>query len=143
MCVDVKNRIVTCEQFMFWCEKGYKLILALGSPKTQCSYHFLSTPKEFFRNSYFEVYDQTVNGIKERFNEPDYRIYINLQELILKTFNEEDFSKELDAVTDFYDSDFERFNLESQLQLLHQRTKPQKIYNTRCYYANAKITKGV
>ena len=34
MCVDVKNRIVTCEQFMFWCEKGYKLILALGSPKT-------------------------------------------------------------------------------------------------------------
>ena len=66
------------------------------------------------------MYDQTVNGIKERFNEPDYRIYINLQELILKTFNEEDFSKELDAVTDFYDSDFERFNLESQLQLLHQ-----------------------
>ena len=26
--------------------------------------HFPSTPKEFFRNIYFEVYDQTVNGIK-------------------------------------------------------------------------------
>ena len=43
-----------------------------------------------------------------------------MQELILKAFNKEDFSKELEAVTDFYDSDFERFNLESQLQLLHQ-----------------------
>ena len=84
------------------------------------TYHFPSTPKEFFRNIYFEVYDQTVNGIKERFNQPDYRIYVNLQELILKAFNKEDFSKELEAVTDFYDSDFERFNLESQLQLLHQ-----------------------
>ena len=72
------------------------------------------------RNIYFEVYDQTVNGIKERFNQPDYRIYVNLQELILKAFNKEEFSKELEAVTDFYDGDFERFNLESQLQLLHQ-----------------------
>ena len=84
------------------------------------AYHFPSTPKEFFRNICFELYDQTVNGIKERFNQPDCRIYVNLQKLILKAFNKEDFSKELEAVTDFYDSDFERFNLESQLQLLHQ-----------------------
>ena len=82
------------------------------------AYHFLSTPKEFFRNICFELYDQTVNGIKERFNQPDCRIYVNLQKLILKAFNKEDFSKELEAVTDFYDSDFERFNLESQLQWL-------------------------
>ena len=66
------------------------------------------------------MYDQTVNGIKERSNQPDYCIYVNLQELILKAFNKEDFSKELEAVTYFYDSDFERSNLESQLQLLHQ-----------------------
>ena len=84
------------------------------------AYHFPSTPKEFFRNICFELYDQTVNGIKERFNQPDCRIYVNLQKLILKAFNKEDFSKELEAVTDFYDSDFERFNLESQLQLQHQ-----------------------
>ena len=43
-----------------------------------------------------------------------------MQELILKAFNKEDFSKELEAVTDFYDRDFESFYLESQLQLLHQ-----------------------
>ena len=33
MCVGVKNRIVTCEKCMFWCEKGYEWILVLGSPK--------------------------------------------------------------------------------------------------------------
>ena len=43
-----------------------------------------------------------------------------MRELILKAFNKEEFSKELEAVTDFYDGDFERFTLESQLQLLHQ-----------------------
>ena len=35
-----------------------------------------------------------------------------MQKLILKAFNKEDFSKELEA-------GFQRFNLESQLQLLH------------------------
>ena len=32
----VKNRIVTCEKCVFWCEKRYKRISALGSPKTYC-----------------------------------------------------------------------------------------------------------
>ena len=66
-----------------------KLLNKFDKPDTS---HFPSTPKELFRNIYFEVYDQTVNGIKERSNQPDYRIYVNLQELILKTFNEEEFS---------------------------------------------------
>ena len=29
MCGWVKNCIVTCEKFIFWCERGYKWILAL------------------------------------------------------------------------------------------------------------------
>ena len=33
MSVGVKNRIATCEKCIFLCEKGYKWILALGSPK--------------------------------------------------------------------------------------------------------------
>ena len=43
-----------------------------------------------------------------------------MQELILKAFNKEELSKELEAGTDFYDGDFERLNLESQLGFLHQ-----------------------
>ena len=37
MCGWVKNRIATCEKFIFWCEKGYEWILAIGSPKTYYS----------------------------------------------------------------------------------------------------------
>ena len=33
------------------------------------TYHFPSTPKEFFRNIYFEVYNETVNGIKDLTNQ--------------------------------------------------------------------------
>ena len=38
MCGCVKNCIVTCEKFIFWCEKGYEWILALGGVKTTYSY---------------------------------------------------------------------------------------------------------
>ena len=38
MCGCVKNCIVTCEKFIFWCEKGYEWILALGGLKTTYSY---------------------------------------------------------------------------------------------------------
>ena len=34
----VKNCIATCEKFIFWCEKGYEGILALGSPQTTYCY---------------------------------------------------------------------------------------------------------
>ena len=37
MCVDVKNRVVTCDNLCFGVKKGYKLILELGSPKKYCS----------------------------------------------------------------------------------------------------------
>ena len=36
ICDYVKNRIDTCEKCIFRFEKGYKLIIALGSPKTYC-----------------------------------------------------------------------------------------------------------
>ena len=34
MCGWVKNRIDTCEKLIFWCQKVYEWILALGGPKT-------------------------------------------------------------------------------------------------------------
>ena len=48
MCVGAENRIVTCEKYIFWCEKGYKRILALGSPKKcyfLCRFGGLDTKK--------------------------------------------------------------------------------------------------
>ena len=36
ICDYVKNRIGTCKKCVFRFEKGYKRIIALGSPKTYC-----------------------------------------------------------------------------------------------------------
>ena len=42
------------------------------------TYYFPSTPKEFFKNIYFVVYDQTRSSLRERFDQPNYEICVNL-----------------------------------------------------------------
>ena len=67
------------------------------------SYGFPSIPKYFFKNIYFEVYDRTIYGVRELFDQLDYQIYVNLQELKLQAFNREDSTGELERVINFND----------------------------------------
>ena len=50
------------------------------------TFYVSSTPNKFSKNIYFEIYDQTIDGVRERFDQPDNQIYVNLQHLILKSF---------------------------------------------------------
>ena len=76
---------------------------------SQESHYFPKTPEERYRAIYFEVYDATVNCIKQRFDHKDYRIYIHLQETLLKTFTSGDWQKHLDEVCDFYGDDINKY----------------------------------
>ena len=67
------------------------------------SYGFPSIPKYFFKNIYFEIYDQTIYGVRELFDQLDYQTYVNLQELNLQAFNREDSTGELERVINFND----------------------------------------
>ena len=46
--------------------------------------HFPSTPKDNCRTVYFAAFDATIESIRTRFNQEDFRRYRNLQELMLK-----------------------------------------------------------
>ena len=72
------------------------------------TYYFPSTPKEFFKYIYFAGYDQTISGLREGFDQPDYQI--------VKANHREDFTEELERLINIYDGDFEKFNLKSQLK---------------------------
>jgi len=62
---------------------------------------FPDTPKEFLRQHYFEVLDLIVNFIKDRFNQPGYGVYRQLQDLLLKAAQREDFQVEFDFIIKF------------------------------------------
>ena len=67
-------------------------------------YSFPTTPVDHYRRIYYEVIDLITTCINNRFDQPGYRIYCNIQNLLLKAANGDDYNAELKFVTDFYGS---------------------------------------
>ena len=72
-----------------------------------------TTPHDHYKYIYFEALD-LINCIKRRFDQPGYRTYCQLQELLFKAAKGEPYQSELDFVRTFYEGDFSHL-LETQL----------------------------
>ncbi len=59
-----------------------------------------------------------ISCIKNRFDQPGYKVYKNLQNLLLKVVNKDNYEAELSNVIEFYGSDFDGPLLETQLTVL-------------------------
>ncbi len=64
-----------------------------------------------------------------RFDQPGYRIYIKLEELLVKATNKEDYEDEIVFICDFYGEDFNKGQLRMQLGILSSSI-PQ---TSQCY----------
>ena len=68
---------------------------------------------DHYRQLYFEAIDLVTSGINNRFDQPGYAIYQNLEGLLPKAANKEDYSSEFTEVTTFYGSDIDNSELTS------------------------------
>lgn len=73
-------------------------------------------PQSFYRQKYFEALDHITQAISDRFEQEDFQIYSNTEQLLLKCAKGEDYESELASVVEFYGNDFEERNLRCQLQ---------------------------
>ena len=72
--------------------------------------------EKHYRLKYFEALDLAITRIQERFNQPGYDMYKNLESLLLKAVKQEDYSNEIQEVLSFYGDDFQEMDLNTQLQ---------------------------
>ena len=79
---------------------------------------FASDVKSFYRSIYFEALDLVTSAIKARFDQPGYKVYCKLEDLLVKGANDEKFGEELTFITDFYKDDFDSAQLEMQLKVM-------------------------
>ena len=79
---------------------------------------FPDTPEAHYRQLFFEAVDNVVLAISERFDQPGYRTYRNMQDLITKACRGEPYEDELEYACDFYGDDLPRFQLQTNLPLL-------------------------
>ena len=85
--------------------------------------HFLMTIEEHYRRFYFEVLDLAINSIKQRFDQPGYRMYQHLESLLLQSANRKTSEEELEEVTSFYGTDIDKATLRVQLLTLSSNLK--------------------
>ena len=84
-----------------------------------------ASAKDQHRMEYFLALDYLINSITQRFQQKGYEMYRNLQDVIVKACNGENFVKELPIICDFHGSDLSKPDLEVQLQTLSVRFKSQ------------------
>ena len=73
------------------------------------------TPEEMYRKIYPGAVDFATETIKSRFDQPDFEVYKNIQEVFFKALKGDQFSTELDAVHEVFGDDFKKGDLTSQL----------------------------
>ncbi len=67
---------------------------------------------------YFQCIDAAISTISHRFQQKDYSMYANMEQLLVKTCMKMDYSEEYKTVTQFYGSDFCEPDLKTQLEVL-------------------------
>ena len=80
--------------------------------------YFHPTAEDHYRQIFFEAVDHVVQAIRNRFDQPGYGIYQNLETLLLHATMGKPYDKELRFVCYFYKEDLSRSQLEAQLPLL-------------------------
>jgi hypothetical protein len=72
--------------------------------------------EEYYHRQYFETLDTITQTVRSRFDQPDYKTYQNIEELLLKAVKRIPFDTELSAVCSFYD-EFDSYVLEPELKI--------------------------
>ena len=75
---------------------------------------YASSPYAYYKTVYYEALDLIINCTKSRFDQPGYRVYRQLQDLLMKAASREDYQSEYEFVSKFYGADFSH-RLKTQL----------------------------
>lgn len=80
---------------------------------------FSHTPEHYYRVTvYNQTIDMIVTCLADRFDQPGYRMYSKLEQLLLKACRGESHDEERAIITERYSSDIDTANLMTQLQVL-------------------------
>lgn len=75
-----------------------------------------TTPYAYYKAIYYEALDLIINCTKNRFNQPGYRVYRHLQDLLMKAACQQEYEAEYQFVSNFYGEDFSPHLLKTQLE---------------------------
>ena len=91
-------------------------------------HHIPASPKEHYRQLYFEAIDNAIGCLTNRFDQAGYKVYQNLEKLLIKVSLKENFELQFKFVSEYYKDDLNPDVLHSQLLIFgnHFQSLPEK-----------------
>ena len=85
---------------------------------------FPETVEDHYRALYFEALDLVTSCISDRFDQPGYKTYGQVEALLLKAATSQPYDEELKHVLSFYGSDFDSSLLSTHLEIFSKNFQP-------------------
>ena len=89
-----------------------------GNPRGTGEAYHPANAYDHFKPIYLEALDSIINAIKERFNQPAFELFSQVEQLFLKAIIKEDHSEELKVLATNFQGDYNADSITAELQLL-------------------------
>ena len=80
--------------------------------------HHPKTPKDLYREKYYDALDSFIVALKDKFDQDSFKVFAQLEDLLLKSINGEDSTASLSFVKKTYKGDVDISSLETELLIL-------------------------
>ena len=98
-----------------------KVSRRLDDGASQC--YQSSSVQEHYSRLYYEAMDLAKTSIKDRFDQPGFHMYRNLETVLVNAANKKEYIEELKEILAFYSDDFNEAELRTQLQIFGESFK--------------------
>ena len=100
-----------------WNTPNYSILHFVKGHKFE-ELHCPETVHAYFKAIYSKTIDTIINSIEDRFEQPGFKVFCQVEQLFLKSINKEDQSDEIMTVKSTFSGDYNHDSLITKLQLL-------------------------
>ena len=77
--------------------------------------HHSTTPRDHYQNQFYQAFDVLISSVRDRFDQPSFFVFENLESLLIKTLKGEATSAEMSIVQEKYATDLNMSDLNVEL----------------------------
>ena len=112
-------------------EPKYLLLHYLEGYESRSEAHHPTTPRDHYRKQFYQAIDVLISFVRDRFNQPSFLVFENLESLLIKTLKGEETSAEMKIAQEKYATDVNMSDLNVELATFKVLMKDKQIEHFR------------
>ena len=120
-------------------EPKYSMLHYVDGYESRSESHHPTTPREYYRKQFYNAIDTFVQCLRDRFDQPSFLVFENLESLLIKCLKGEETSTEMKFVRDTYASDLDVNDLSVELKTFRVLMKNKQIEHFYDLLAEMKV----